>query len=130
MDRARQRICSPKSTSFIPVSGKLFGPVLAGRLVTDGDVVVPVHQRHVGDLVDLPDVDNAELVEIGPGDKVVPLDQALLTAEMFVAFSKKSPCRSLAPDFGQGITELTTDGSFDKMLNEATAEWDKDQAKD
>lgn len=66
----------------------------------------------------------AEAAKAGLKDKVVPLDQALLTAEMFVAFSKKSSCRSLAPKFGQGITELTTDGSFDKMLNEATAEWD------
>lgn len=66
----------------------------------------------------------AEAAKAGLKDKVVPLDQALLSAEMFVAFSKKSPCRSLAPKFGQGIAELTTDGSFDKMLNEATAEWD------
>ena len=68
----------------------------------------------------------AEAAKAGLKDKVVALDQALLTAEMFVAFSKKSPCRSLASDFGQGITELTTDGSFDKMLTEATAEWDKE----
>lgn len=66
----------------------------------------------------------AEMAASGLNDKVVVLDQALLTEEMFVAFSKKSPCRSLAADFGQGITELTTDGSFDKMLEEAKAEWD------
>jgi polar amino acid transport system substrate-binding protein len=60
----------------------------------------------------------------GLKDQVVPLDQALLAAETFVAFSKKSPCRSLAPDFGQGITELTTNGSFDKMISEATKAWD------
>ena len=62
-------------------------------------------------------------------DKVVPLDQALLSAEMFVAFSKKSPCRSLAPGFGQGITELTTDGSFDKMVKDASTAWDNAQTK-
>lgn len=66
----------------------------------------------------------AEAAKFGLKDKIVTLDQALLTAEMFVAFSKKSPCRSLAPGFGQGITERTTDGSFDKMLSEATAKWD------
>lgn len=65
----------------------------------------------------------------GIEDKVAPLDQALLTAEMFVAFSKQSPCRSLAEGFGQAITEMTTDGSFDKMLDAATAVWNKDQAK-
>lgn len=62
-------------------------------------------------------------------DKVVALDQALLSAEMFVAFSKKSPCRDLAKDFGQAITEMTTDGSFDQMLDAATAAWHKDQAR-
>jgi hypothetical protein len=35
----------------------------------------------------------------------------------------------LADKFGQGITELTTDGSFDKMLTEATAKWDSGQGK-
>lgn len=69
----------------------------------------------------------AEAAAKGLKDQVVVLDQALLTAEMFVAFSKKSPCRSLAADFGHGITTLTTDGSFDKMLTDATAEWDKTQ---
>jgi polar amino acid transport system substrate-binding protein len=71
----------------------------------------------------------AEAAKDGLKDKVVPLDQALLTAESFIAFSKKSPCRSLAPGFGQGITEMTTDGSFDKMLSEAQAKWDNAQAK-
>jgi len=71
----------------------------------------------------------AEAAKAGLKDKIVTLDQALLSAEMFVAFSKKSPCRSLAPGFGQGITERTTDGSFDKMLSEATAEWDAEAKK-
>lgn len=69
----------------------------------------------------------AEAARAGLTDKIVPLDQALLTEEMFVAFSKASPCRSLAPEFGQGITEMTTDGSFDKMLSEESSAWDKDQ---
>jgi polar amino acid transport system substrate-binding protein len=67
----------------------------------------------------------AEAAKDGLKDKVVPLDQAVLTAEMFVAFSKKSPCRSLAPGFSQGITKMTTNGSFDKMLTEAQVAWDK-----
>jgi polar amino acid transport system substrate-binding protein len=65
----------------------------------------------------------------GVKDKVEVLDQALVTAEMFVAFSKKSPCAGLAEKFGQGIAELTTDGSFDKMLTEATAKWDSGPGK-
>jgi polar amino acid transport system substrate-binding protein len=72
---------------------------------------------------------HAAAAEAGIEDKVVALDQALLTAEMFVAFSKKSPCRSLAEGFGQGITELTTDGSFDNMLKDATSAWDAARAK-
>jgi polar amino acid transport system substrate-binding protein len=70
----------------------------------------------------------AEAAEEGLKDKVVALDQALLSAEMFFAFSKKSPCRSLAQGFSQGITELTTDGSFDAMLSDAVKAWDGAQA--
>ena len=64
---------------------------------------------------------------MGIDDKVEALEPALLSAEMFVAFSKKSPCASMASKFGQGITELTTDGSFNKMLTGSIAEWDADQ---
>ena len=44
---------------------------------------------------------------------------------MFVAFSKKSSCLSLIEGFSNGITELTTDGSFETMEKEAQAAWDK-----
>jgi polar amino acid transport system substrate-binding protein len=71
----------------------------------------------------------AEAAKAGLKDKIVPLDQAVVTAEMFVAFSKKSPCRSLAEGFGKGITELTTDGRFDAILDEAIKGWDAAQAK-
>ena len=71
----------------------------------------------------------AEAAKAGVKDEVEVLDQALLTSEMFVAFSKKSPCTALAEKFGQAITEMTTDGSFDAMLNDATKEWDATQAK-
>ncbi|MGV1015687.1 MAG: substrate-binding periplasmic protein [Methyloceanibacter sp.] len=67
----------------------------------------------------------AEAVKAGLADKVAVLDQALLSAEMFVAFSKKSACLALVEGFGQGILELTTDGSFDAMEKEAQATWDK-----
>jgi polar amino acid transport system substrate-binding protein len=70
----------------------------------------------------------AAAAKAGIKDQVVPLDQALLTAEMFVAFSKKSPCRSLAEGFGKGITEMTTDGRFDKILTDATTAWDNANA--
>ena len=55
------------------------------------------------------------------------MNQALLSQEMFVAFSKKSPCRCLGRKFGQGITAMTTDDSFDKMLVDAEAAWESAQ---
>jgi polar amino acid transport system substrate-binding protein len=66
----------------------------------------------------------AEADKQGLEDKVEALNPALLTAEMFVAFSKKSPCRSLVDAFGQGITQMTTDGSFHAMLTEVIQAWD------
>jgi polar amino acid transport system substrate-binding protein len=69
----------------------------------------------------------AEAAKEGVEDQVEPLSPAILEAEMFIAFSKKSPCRTLAPKFGDGIAAMTTDGRFDTMLQEATAAWDKAQ---
>jgi polar amino acid transport system substrate-binding protein len=66
----------------------------------------------------------AEAAKAGLKDKVVALNQALLSAEMYVAFSKKSPCRSLAEKLGQEITVMTTDDSFDKILAEAEKAWE------
>ena len=71
----------------------------------------------------------AEAAKAGLKDQIVPLDQAVVTAEMFVAFSKKSPCRSLAERFGKGITDLTTNDKFDAMLDDAIKAWDGAQAK-
>jgi polar amino acid transport system substrate-binding protein len=66
----------------------------------------------------------AEAARAGIKDQIETLDQAVLTAEMFVAFSKKSPCTALSAKFGQGIAEMTTDGSFDAMLTAAQADWE------
>jgi len=70
----------------------------------------------------------AEAARAGIKDKVEALEPALLSAEMYVAFSKKSACRSLAPQFGQGIAEKTTDGSFHDMLTDAIKTWDAAQS--
>jgi polar amino acid transport system substrate-binding protein len=70
----------------------------------------------------------AEAAKEGLKDKIVALNQALLSQEMFVAFSKKSPCLSLMPKFAQGITQLTTDDSYDKMLVQAEKDWKSNQA--
>jgi len=69
----------------------------------------------------------AEAAREGVKDKVGPLKQALLSQEMFVAFSKKSPCRSLVGKFGQGILELTTNDSFNHMMDDATTAWNNAQ---
>ena len=69
----------------------------------------------------------AEVAKEGLKDKIVALNQALLSQEMFVAFSKKSPCRSLAGKFGQAILELTTDDSYDKMLVQGEKDWETGQ---
>ena len=71
----------------------------------------------------------AEAAKEGLKDQVVALNQAVVSNEMFVAFSKKSTCKSLADKFGQGITELTTDGSYDKMLVQAEKDWEGSQAR-
>ena len=71
----------------------------------------------------------AEAAVAGVKDKIEALDPALLTAEMFVAFSKKSPCRGLASKFGEGITAMTTDGRFNTMLTDAISAWDAAQKK-
>jgi polar amino acid transport system substrate-binding protein len=66
----------------------------------------------------------AEATRLGIEDKVKALEPSLLSPEMFVAFSKKSPCVSLMPQFSEALTVLTTDGSFHEMLQDAVAAWD------
>jgi len=69
----------------------------------------------------------AEAAKDGVKDQVEALSPTILEAEMFIAFSKKSPCRSLAPGFSQGMTEMTTDGRFDTILQDATTAWEAAQ---
>lgn len=66
----------------------------------------------------------AEVARLGFKDKIEPLEPALLSAEMFVAFSKKSPCAALGPEFAKRLAKMTADGRFHQMLLDAIAEWD------
>jgi len=66
----------------------------------------------------------AEATRMEIEGKVKPLEPSLLSPEMFVAFSKKSPCISLMPKFSEALTVLTTDGSFHKMVQDAIVAWD------
>jgi hypothetical protein len=43
----------------------------------------------------------AEAAKMGIKDEIEVLNPALLSVEMFVVFSKKSPCRSLVPEFAR-----------------------------
>ncbi len=62
--------------------------------------------------------------QFGMTGKLEPLDPALLTAEMFVAFSKKSPCLALMGPFSEAIAAMTADGTYATMLDDATATWE------
>ena len=52
-----------------------------------------------------------------------PLDPPLLTADMFIAFSKKSPCLGLIEPFSKAITAMTADGTYATALKEAITTW-------
>jgi len=61
--------------------------------------------------------------QFGVTGQLDPLDPPLLTADMFIAFSKKSPCRGLIEPFSEAITAMTADGTNATILKEATATW-------
>lgn len=56
--------------------------------------------------------------------KLDPLDPPLLTADMFIAFSKKSPCLALMEPFSEVIAAMTADGTYATMLKDATTTWE------
>lgn len=72
----------------------------------------------------------AELTRLTLSDKIQPLEPELLSQELFVAFSKKSPCAALSPKFGEGITEVTEDGRFRELVRAAFREWDAQSIED
>lgn len=61
--------------------------------------------------------------QYGVTGQLDPLDPPLLTADMFIAFSKKSPCLGLIEPFSEAITAMTSDGTYAMMLKDATATW-------
>jgi polar amino acid transport system substrate-binding protein len=67
--------------------------------------------------------------QFGVTGKLDPLDPPLVTAEMFIAFSKKSPCLGLMDAFSAAIAAKSADGSFAAMLGEATTAWQNWVAK-
>jgi polar amino acid transport system substrate-binding protein len=69
----------------------------------------------------------AEAARAGVKERLEPLEPALLSADMFVAFSKKSPCLGQMEAFGRKIEKRRRDGSFETMMKDATAAWDAAQ---
>lgn len=66
----------------------------------------------------------AELARLGLDDQITPLEPELVSEELFVAFSKTSPCAALAEKFGAGIAEMTEDGSFRGLVRDALRDWE------
>lgn len=67
----------------------------------------------------------AEATVVGLQDKLEPLSPSLLAADMFVAFSKKSPCLSLMGSFSTAIAEMSAGGRYAAMLDDATKVWEQ-----
>ena len=70
----------------------------------------------------------AELAQLGLDEQIQPLEPELVSEELFVAFSKKSPCVALSSQFGKGITDLTEDGRFRELVRNALRKWDSDES--
>lgn len=66
----------------------------------------------------------AEAARLGIKDRVEALPQYILSADMFIAFSKKSPCRRHRDAFGVKVETMAGDGSVQTLLLNATSEWE------
>lgn len=66
----------------------------------------------------------AELARLKLEERIEPLEPELLSEELFVAFSKTSPCAALSSKFGKGITDMTEDGRFRELVRDALRDWD------
>lgn len=66
----------------------------------------------------------AQLAQQDKEDKIESLEPPLLSEELFIAFSKKSPCAALASKFGAGITEMTEDGRLGELVDSVFTDWE------
>jgi polar amino acid transport system substrate-binding protein len=71
--------------------------------------------------------DLAAAAKIGVKAQIEPLRPELLKADMFIAFSKKSPCLSRIKQFGTKVRATRTNGSIKTMIEDATRQWDAAQ---
>lgn len=69
-----------------------------------------------------------EAARLGVKDRVEALPQFLLSADMFIAFSKKSPCRHHRDAFGAKVETMAKDGTIETMLFNSVTEWESSLA--
>jgi polar amino acid transport system substrate-binding protein len=69
----------------------------------------------------------ADAAKAGVKNQIEPLKTQLLKADMFIAFSKKSPCLAQIKAFGRAVTAMRKDGSINKIIRDATKTWDSAQ---
>ena len=65
----------------------------------------------------------ADAADHGLKNQIEPLKTQLMKADMFVAFSKKSPCLSLIKPFGVKINTMRGNGTIDTMLENSIRTW-------
>jgi polar amino acid transport system substrate-binding protein len=66
----------------------------------------------------------AEATRLGIREQVEALPKLLMSADMFIAFAKKSSCRRHLKAFGAKVAVMTKDGSVQTKLIHATTEWE------
>ena len=69
----------------------------------------------------------ADAADHGVKDRIEPLKTQLMKADMFIAFSKKSPCRSLIKPFGSKINAMRGNGTISTILENAIKTWNSAQ---
>lgn len=63
----------------------------------------------------------------GVKNQIEPLKPPLLKADMFIAFSKKSPCLAQVKAFGRKLSAMLTNGSIKAIMQDAIRTWDSAQ---
>jgi polar amino acid transport system substrate-binding protein len=69
----------------------------------------------------------AAAAQAGVKNQVEPLKTQLLKADMFIAFSNKSPCLSQVEAFGRKVDAMRRNGTIKTILQDATKKWDSTQ---
>jgi polar amino acid transport system substrate-binding protein len=66
----------------------------------------------------------SDAAEHGVKNQIEPLKTQVMKADMFIAFSKKSPCLALSGAFGRKIDAMRADGVINNMLQNSIKVWD------